>query len=134
LSTKSSNLPNAQPWPYLFAPVTTASGTERHAGWVRISHGIVTVSLATLAFSGSVILMAHPRLYWGNAGNDLTPALIELPITPAFEVSARHLPKLLTTSSLRRIIEPREPNAALEDAEDNLRCNANMQSGGEPWR
>ena len=23
--------------------------------------------------------MAHPRLYWGNAGNDLTPALVELP-------------------------------------------------------
>jgi thiosulfate reductase cytochrome b subunit len=25
--------------------------------------------------------MAHPRLYWGVAGNDLTPALIELPIS-----------------------------------------------------
>jgi thiosulfate reductase cytochrome b subunit len=28
-----------------------------------------------------VILMAPPRLYWGDAGNDLTPALIELPIS-----------------------------------------------------
>jgi hypothetical protein len=46
-----------------------ASG-ERHAGWVRISHAIVTV--LTLAFSGFVILRAHPRLYWGEAGNDLT--------------------------------------------------------------
>jgi thiosulfate reductase cytochrome b subunit len=27
-----------------------------------------------------VILMAHPRLYWGSVGNDLTPALVELPI------------------------------------------------------
>jgi len=25
--------------------------------------------------------MAHPRLYWGEAGNDLTPALLELPIS-----------------------------------------------------
>jgi len=25
--------------------------------------------------------MVHPRLYWGNAGNDLTPALFELPIS-----------------------------------------------------
>ena len=25
--------------------------------------------------------MAHPRLYWGEAGNDLTPALPELPIS-----------------------------------------------------
>jgi thiosulfate reductase cytochrome b subunit len=39
------------------------------------------VSFLALAFSGFVILMAHPRLYWGNAGNDLTPALIELPIS-----------------------------------------------------
>ena len=25
--------------------------------------------------------MVHPRLYWGNVGNDLTPALFELPIS-----------------------------------------------------
>jgi thiosulfate reductase cytochrome b subunit len=25
--------------------------------------------------------MSHPRLYWGKAGNDLTPALFELPIS-----------------------------------------------------
>lgn len=31
-----------------------------------------------------MILMAHPRLYWGNAGNDLTPALVELPISRNF--------------------------------------------------
>jgi thiosulfate reductase cytochrome b subunit len=45
----------------------------------------VTVSLLTLAFTGFVILMAHPRLYWGEAGNDLTPALIELPISPNYK-------------------------------------------------
>lgn len=39
------------------------------------------MSFVTLAFSGFVILMAHPRLYWGEVGNDLTPALIELPIS-----------------------------------------------------
>jgi thiosulfate reductase cytochrome b subunit len=32
-------------------------------------------------FTGIEILMVHPRLYWGEAGNDLTPALIELPIS-----------------------------------------------------
>jgi thiosulfate reductase cytochrome b subunit len=41
----------------------------------------VTLSFITLAFTGVVILMAHPRLYWGEVGNDLTPALIELPIS-----------------------------------------------------
>lgn len=52
-----------------------------HARWVRISHGVVAVSLLVLAVTGFVILMAHPRLYWGDAGNALTPALIELPIS-----------------------------------------------------
>jgi thiosulfate reductase cytochrome b subunit len=61
--------------------VARESGVQCHARWVRISHWIVTVSLLTLAFSGFVILMAHPRLYWGDAGNDLTPALVELPIS-----------------------------------------------------
>jgi thiosulfate reductase cytochrome b subunit len=54
---------------------------QGHARWVRISHAIATVSLLTLACSGFVILMAHPRLYWGDVGNDLTPALLELPIS-----------------------------------------------------
>ena len=58
---------------------------ETHARWVRISHWIATASLLTLAFSGFVILMAHPRLYWGEVGNDLTPALFELPISRNYE-------------------------------------------------
>ena len=57
----------------------------RHARWVRISHWIATASLLTLAFTGFVILMAHPRLYWGDTGNDLTPALIELPISRNYQ-------------------------------------------------
>ena len=57
------------------------TGKTGHTRWVRISHWIVTFSFMTLAFTGFVILMAHPRLYWGEVGNDLTPALIELPIS-----------------------------------------------------
>jgi thiosulfate reductase cytochrome b subunit len=52
-----------------------------HPRWVRVSHGIVAASLLTLAVSGYFILMVHPRLYWGDVGNDLTPALLELPIS-----------------------------------------------------
>jgi len=55
-----------------------------HALWVRVSHWILSVSVLTLAVSGFVILMAHPRLYWGQAGNDLMPALLELPISPDY--------------------------------------------------
>src|SRR5262245_4110726 len=56
-------------------------GRTGHTRWVRTSHWIVTMSFMTLAFTGAVILMAHPRLYWGEVGNDLTPAWIELPIS-----------------------------------------------------
>ena len=55
-----------------------------HPRWVRISHWILAASVLTLAVSGVVILMAHPRLYWGEAGNDLMPALVELPIGPNY--------------------------------------------------
>jgi thiosulfate reductase cytochrome b subunit len=52
-----------------------------HTRWVRLTHWIVAASVLTLAVSGFVILMAHPRLYWGAVGNDLTPSLFELPIS-----------------------------------------------------
>jgi thiosulfate reductase cytochrome b subunit len=56
-------------------------GAEGHRAWVRISHWVVALSVLTLACSGFIILMAHPRLYWGEVGNDLMPALLELPIS-----------------------------------------------------
>ena len=52
-----------------------------HPRWVRLSHWIGALSVLTLAVTGFVILMTHPRLYWGETGNDLTPALIELPVS-----------------------------------------------------
>jgi thiosulfate reductase cytochrome b subunit len=52
---------------------------------VRLTHWIITASFLTLVYTGYVILMAHPRLYWGETGNDLTPALIELPISKNYK-------------------------------------------------
>jgi thiosulfate reductase cytochrome b subunit len=66
---------------------------QGHARWVRISHAIATVSLLTLACSGFVILMAHPRLYWGDVGNDLTPALLELPISRNYRHAGYDTPR-----------------------------------------
>lgn len=66
------------------AAVISSIQSERpvagHAAWLRVSHWVLAASVLTLAFSGFVILMAHPRLYWGKTGNDLTPAVLELPI------------------------------------------------------
>jgi len=62
--------------------MTDARGqaAQGHAVWVRLCHWLIAFAVIGLAFSGVVILMAHPRLYWGVAGNDLTPAWIELPL------------------------------------------------------
>ena len=52
-----------------------------HKRWVKSTHFIITLSFMALTVSGYVILMSHPRLYWGKSGNDLTPALFELSIS-----------------------------------------------------
>jgi thiosulfate reductase cytochrome b subunit len=59
------------------APVPSAG----HSVWVRVTHWVIAFSALTLAVSGFFILMVHPRLYWGEAGNDLMPAFLELPIS-----------------------------------------------------
>jgi thiosulfate reductase cytochrome b subunit len=53
----------------------------RHARWVRVCHWLAAVSILALAVTGYVMLMTHPRLYWGEVGNSLTPPLLELPIS-----------------------------------------------------
>lgn len=78
---------------------TLSTDVERHERWVRISHWILTLSLLTLAFTGFVILMAHPRLYWGEAGNDLTPALLELPISRNYKHGGWENPTSLVAGS-----------------------------------
>jgi len=55
--------------------------TEGHRRWVRVSHWTIAASFLTLAVTGILILMVHPRLYWGEVGNDLVPALLEIPIS-----------------------------------------------------
>ena len=52
-----------------------------HTRWVRICHWAVTLGFLFLVFSGIEILMVHPRLYWGEVGNELTEPFLELPIS-----------------------------------------------------
>ena len=61
--------------------IASSADLAGHRRWVRICHWTIALSIFTLAFTGFIILMAHPRLYWGEVGNDLTPALLELPIS-----------------------------------------------------
>lgn len=52
---------------------------------MRGTHWVGAASFFVLIVSGVIILMCHPRLYWGEAGNDLTPAWLELPISRNFQ-------------------------------------------------
>ncbi len=45
--------------------------------------------------------MVHPRLYWGKAGNDLTPALLELPISRNYKHGGYDRPVPLTSKARR---------------------------------
>jgi len=56
-------------------------GKEGHRVWVRVCHWVVAISFLVLSFSGVYIFAVHPRLYWGEVGNSLMPALLEIPIT-----------------------------------------------------
>ena len=52
----------------------------RHSALVRVTHWITAVSFIALLWSGVAILLAHPRLYWGETGALGTPSLIDLPL------------------------------------------------------
>src|SRR6202167_3358165 len=66
--------------------VLTKTVASRHPALVRITHWISALCFLALLISGVEILISHPRFYWGETGNDLTPTLFKLPI-PA----SRHL-------------------------------------------
>jgi len=52
----------------------------RHAAFVRVTHWITAISFVALLISGVEILISHPRFYWGETGNALTPPLFQIPI------------------------------------------------------
>jgi len=64
---------------------TVNAESLRHKRWVRASHGIITLSFFALVFTGVEMIMVHPRFYWGEVGNDLTPVLFELPVSRNYQ-------------------------------------------------
>ncbi|MDG1890423.1 MAG: cytochrome b/b6 domain-containing protein [Verrucomicrobiota bacterium] len=62
------------------------SYSERgHAHTTRITHWMVALAFFILSMTGYLILMVHPRLYWGEVGNALTEAFMELPISRNYQ-------------------------------------------------
>lgn len=66
--------------PELAIPAPTAPLLPRHSATVRITHWVHTVSFMGLLVSGIAILLAHPRLYWGETGAVGMPSLVDLPL------------------------------------------------------
>jgi hypothetical protein len=62
------------------ARVESRGEAPRHAGLVRVTHWLTTFCFLALLVSGFEIVISHPRFYWGESGNVLTPALFSLPI------------------------------------------------------
>ena len=52
----------------------------RHSVLVRVTHWMTAASFMALVVSGIAILLAHPRLYWGETGTLGTPSLVDLPL------------------------------------------------------
>ncbi|MGH9657150.1 MAG: cytochrome b/b6 domain-containing protein [Bryobacteraceae bacterium] len=55
---------------------------------MRATHWITTLCFFALVVSGVEIVISHPRFYWGETGNVLTPPLFQLPI-PASRAAVR---------------------------------------------
>lgn len=63
------------------APSTSAlAHAPRHTALVRVTHWITAICFSALLLSGVEIVISHPRFYWGEVGNVLTPPLFVLPI------------------------------------------------------
>lgn len=68
-----------------YAPGLAIRGSDslespRHSAVVRLTHWISAITFVGLLVSGIAILIAHPRLYWGETGALGGPSLIDLPI------------------------------------------------------
>jgi thiosulfate reductase cytochrome b subunit len=61
-------------------PVEGRTDSPRHTAIVRVTHWLTAVCFLALLVSGLEIVVSHPRFYWGESGNVLTPALFSLPI------------------------------------------------------
>jgi thiosulfate reductase cytochrome b subunit len=72
-------------WAAASSSVVPPTVISRHSAVVRVTHWITTLCFLALLVSGVEILISHPRFYWGEAGNALTPPLFQLPIPASRE-------------------------------------------------
>jgi thiosulfate reductase cytochrome b subunit len=66
--------------PSLASVVPATTSAPRHSALIRVTHWITTLCFFALLVTGIELVISHPRFYWGEAGNVLTPPLFHLPI------------------------------------------------------
>jgi thiosulfate reductase cytochrome b subunit len=54
--------------------------TPRHSAVVRVTHWLTVVAFLALALSGYLIILTHPRFYWGETGNVNMKPLFRIPV------------------------------------------------------
>ena len=65
-------------------PTQPSADHRGHRLWVRLTHWLIAGAVIVLIYSGVTILMVHPRLYWGDAGNNLIQPFFEIPFGPNY--------------------------------------------------
>jgi len=61
----------------------------RHSLVVRITHWIHVVCFIAFVLSGFAILLAYPRLHWGETGTLGAPSLVDLPLPMVLDLGIR---------------------------------------------
>jgi thiosulfate reductase cytochrome b subunit len=54
--------------------------TPRHDVLVRVTHWLTVIAFLALLITGAEIVVSHPRFYWGETGNSISPPLFTLHI------------------------------------------------------
>ncbi len=83
ICTARDTIPRMSDTAYLAGPASAVQATTvtpRHSALVRVTHWITVLCFVALLVSGIEIVISHPRFYWGETGNDLTPTLFKIPI------------------------------------------------------
>src|SRR5215472_3157867 len=75
--------------PALAVPSSASATSQRHSTIVRITHWATAITFVALLVSGVPILLAHPRLYWGETGAVGGPSLIDLPLPFVLDIPIR---------------------------------------------
>src|ERR1700740_841351 len=76
----SAPLPAETSIPSAVSTAAVTKSAPRHSALVRVTHWITTFCFFALLLSGIEITISHPRFYWGETGNPMTPSLFDIPI------------------------------------------------------